>query len=122
MFIKDTAKCCYFAAMDNTHLCELMHPSMDEVDIPYSVAHANVKPGESSLPHRLKTSSEVYIILEGVGEMHINEEHEPVSPGQAVFIPPGCWQSIRNTGSIDLIFLCIVHPRWQKEDEELREV
>lgn len=121
MFIKDLAKCLYFTAMDNTHLCELMNPSSDRLNIPYSIAHAEVKPGVSSLPHRLKASSEVYIILEGEGEMHIDGEQSPVLPGQAIFIAPGSWQSIRNTGSIDLKFLCIVHPMWQAEDEELRE-
>lgn len=121
MFIKDLARCLYFTAMDNTHLCELMRPSSDELNIPYSIAHAEVKPGDSSLSHRLKTSSEVYIILEGEGEMRINGEQSPVFPGQAIFIAPGSWQSIRNTGSNDLKFLCIVHPEWRSEDEELRE-
>lgn len=121
MFIKDLARCRYFTAMDNTNLCELIHPSSDKLDIPYSIAHADVKPGESSLSHRLKTSSEVYIILEGGGEIHIDGEQAPVSPGQAIFIPPGSWQFIRNTGSIDLKFLCIVYPMWKAENEEIRE-
>ncbi|RQW79805.1 MAG: cupin domain-containing protein [Methanothrix sp.] len=121
MFIKDLAKCPEFTALDNTHLCELMHPSQDGVNIPYSIAFAEVMPGESSLSHRLKTSSEVYFILDGVGEMHIDEEQAQVSPGQAIFIPPGSWQFIRNIGSTDLRILCVVYPKWQAEDEEIRE-
>ncbi|MHC1686579.1 MAG: cupin domain-containing protein [Methanothrix sp.] len=121
MFIKDLAKCPAFTALDNTHLCELMHPSQDGVNIPYSIAFAEVMPGESSLIHRLKTSSEVYFILDGVGEMHIDEEQAQVSPGQAIFIAPGSWQFIRNIGSADLRFLCIVYPKWHADDEELRE-
>ena len=118
MFIKDLAKCQYFKASDNTSLCELLHPGRDGPDLPYSIAHARLDPGESSLPHRLRTSSEVYFILEGEGEMHIDSEQAEVGAGQAILIPPGCWQHISNTGRVDLEFLCIVHPMWRKEDEE----
>ena len=41
-----------------------------------------------------------------------------VGTGQAILIPPGSWQHIRNTGRVDLKFLCIVHPMWRAEDEE----
>lgn len=118
MFIKDLAKCQYFKASDNTSLCELLHPGRDGPDLPYSIAHARLEPGESSLPHRLKTSSEVYFILVGEGEMHIDSEQAEVGTGQAIVIPPGSWQHIRNTGRVDLEFLCIVHPIWRIEDEE----
>jgi mannose-6-phosphate isomerase-like protein (cupin superfamily) len=118
MFIKDLAKCQYFKASDNTSLCELLHPGRDGPDLPYSIAHAILEPGESSLPHRLKTSSEVYFILEGEGEMNIDSEQAEVGTGQAIVIPPGSWQHIRNTGRVDLKFLCIVHPMWRIEDEE----
>ena len=118
MLIKDLAKCQYFKAFDNTSLCELLHPGRDGPDIPYSIAHARLEPGAASLPHRLKTSSEVYFILEGKGEMHIDSKEAEVHTGQAIFIPPGSWQYIRNTGRVDLKFLCIVHPMWRAEDEE----
>ncbi|NMB86579.1 MAG: Cupin domain protein [Methanosaeta sp. PtaB.Bin018] len=119
MFIKDLAKSNYFIAADNTHLCELLHPSHGDLNLPYSIAHAILKPGERSLPHRLKTSSEVYFLLEGEGEMHVNDEQVHVGPGQMILIPPGFWQHICNTGTIDLKFLCIVHPMWRADDEEM---
>jgi mannose-6-phosphate isomerase-like protein (cupin superfamily) len=40
-----------------------------------------------------------------------------VGPGQAIYIPPNAKQYIRNTGSSDLKFICIVDPAWRKEDE-----
>ena len=113
------AKCRYFKAIDSTNLCELLHPAREMLDLPYSLAHATLEPGAASLPHRLKTSSEVYFILEGEGEMHIDSELAEVGTGQAVLIPPSSWQHIRNTGKVDLKFLCIVHPMWQAEDEEV---
>jgi len=118
MFIKDLQNCEEFIAGDNTILRELLHPDKADLDLRYSLAHAIVKPGDTSQPHKLKTS-EVYYILEGEGEMHIGEEVAKVLPGQAVYIPPNSKQFIKNTGNSDLIFLCIVDPAWRKEDEEV---
>ncbi|MFZ2471845.1 MAG: cupin domain-containing protein [Methanothrix sp.] len=121
MILKDLAKCRYFRAADNTFICELLHPDREGLDLPYSIAHAMLHPGTASLPHRLKTSSEVYLILEGMGEMHIGSEKAPVQAGQAILIPPGSWQHIQNTGDIILKFICIVDPFWRAEDEEVLE-
>jgi mannose-6-phosphate isomerase-like protein (cupin superfamily) len=121
MIIKDLANCGYMSAADNTYLCELLHPGREELDLPFSIAHAIMQPGAASLPHRLKTSSEVYFILEGEGEMHIDSEKEAVRAGQAILIPPGSWQHIRNTGGFSLKFICIVNPFWRAEDEEVEK-
>ena len=122
MIIKDLANCRCFQAADNTYLCELLHPGQEEqLDLPYSIAYAVLAPGKASLPHQLKTSTEVYLIQEGVGEMHIDSEMAPVKAGQAVLIPPGSWQHILNTGDINLEFICIVSPSWRAEDEVIKE-
>ena len=121
MIIKDLANCRYIQAADNTYLCELLHPGRDGLDLPFSIAHAVLQPGAASLPHRLKTSYEVYFILEGEGEMHIDSEKEAVLAGQAILIPPGSWQHIRNTGGFSLKFICIVNPFWRSEDEVVKE-
>ena len=84
----------------------------------YSLCHATVKPGQTTRPHRLRTS-EVYYILGGQGLMSIDGESEAVRPGQAIYIPPHSTQYIQNTGSSDLTFLCIVDPAWREEDEEV---
>ena len=121
MLIKDLENCKYFTAIDNTLLCELLHPAKEAEDlaIRYSIAHAIVKPGETTLPHRLKTSAEVYYILEGKGIMYINDESAAVHSGQAIYIPPHSKQYIQNTGNSDLKFLCIAYPMWRREDEEV---
>jgi len=118
MFIKDLKQCEEFAAGDNTILRELLHPAKADLRLRYSLAHAVVRPGRASRPHRLKTS-EVYYIMEGEGVMHIDDESAPVSPGHAIYIPPNAKQYIRNTGNADLKFICIVDPAWRKEDEEV---
>ena len=118
MFIKDLQKCEEFIAGDNTILRELLHPDKADLKLRYSLAHAIVKPGETSYRHKLK-SSEVYYILEGEGMMYIDSESAKVSPGQAIYIPPNSLQCIENIGHGDLKFLCTVDPAWQPEDEEV---
>lgn len=121
MIIRDVADCPRAKVMDGSLLAELLHP--DKVPgaqrLRCSIAHAIVPPGGSTLPHLLKSSAEVYYILEGEGEMHIGVRSAPVHAGQAVLIPRGRKQFIRNTGTKDLVFLAIVTPKWQAVDEEL---
>jgi len=121
MIILDIADCPRNRVIDGSLLAELLHP--DKVPgaqrLRCSVAHAIVPPGETTLPHVLKNSTELYYILEGTGEMYIGSRSAPVHHGQIVLIPRGRKQYIRNTGTANLVFLCIVTPKWQAADEEL---
>ncbi len=121
MIIRDIADCSRNRVIDGSLLAELLHP--DKVpgaqNLRCSIAHAIVPANESTLPHVLKTSTELYYILEGCGEMHVGSRSAPVHPGQIVLIPHGSSQYICNTGTGDLVFLCIVIPKWQAADEEL---
>ena len=119
MIIKDLEKCERFYAMDRTHIAELLHPERDNVKLPYSIAHAILPAGAASLPHSLKKSPEVYIILEGEGLMHIDSETREVRSGHAILISPGSSQHLKNTGKSDLKFICIVNPFWRADDEEI---
>ncbi|MCX9081484.1 MAG: cupin domain-containing protein [Candidatus Methanoperedens sp.] len=116
MFIRDLNDCEEFTAGDNSILREILHPDKADLAINYSLAHAIIKSGRTSRPHKLKTS-EVYYILEGEGIMHIDSEIKRVHPGHAIYIPPNSLQFIQNTGQDDLVFLAIVDPAWKKEDE-----
>ena len=118
MFVKNLKDCEEFIAGDNTILRELLHPDKADLKLRYSLAHAIVKPGDTSQPHRLKTS-EVYYILEGEAIMFIDEEKQNVGPGDAIYIPPMATQYIQNTGKNNLVFICIVDPAWRVEDEEI---
>jgi len=120
MLIKDLKKGKEIIAGDNTALIELFNPLKERVYLEYSLAHAKVKPFETSYAHRLKCS-EVYFILEGEGEMYIDDEREKVIAGQAIYIPPNAIQRIKNIGIKDLLFLCIVDPAWRPENEEVIE-
>jgi len=118
MFIRELHDCPEFIAGDNCILRELLHPDKADLALRYSLAHAIVKPGDTTWEHRLRTS-EVYYILEGEGVMHIDGESSPVRSGSTVYIPPLARQCITNSGTTDLKFICIVDPAWQKEDEEV---
>ena len=118
MIIKELSKCTEFIAEDKSILRELLNPNKTSLPFNYSLAHACIKPGNKTVPHRLKTS-EVYYLLEGSGIMHVEKESAHVHSGVAISIPPNAVQYIHNNGSIDLKFLCMVSPAWKKEDEEL---
>jgi mannose-6-phosphate isomerase-like protein (cupin superfamily) len=106
-------------AGDDTVLRELLSPiPMSHLEIRYSLAHALLAPGKSSLPHVLR-STEVYYIISGSGLMRIDDEEADVVPGDTVYIPPGARQHITSTGSEDLVFLAIVDPAWRLEDEQI---
>ena len=118
MFIKYLKDCRQFTAGDDSILRELLHPQKTGLQIRYSLAHAEVRPGQKTKPHKLR-AAEVYYIIAGQGLMHIDEESSQVGPDCAVYIPPDSIQYIENTGNSDLKYLCIVDPAWQEEDEQV---
>ncbi len=121
MLIRDLQGCDEFVAGDNAILRELLHPGKTDLALRYSLAHAVVRPGDTTAPHSLN-GSEVYYVLEGEGIMHIDEESRTVRAGQAVYIPPRAKQCITNTGTGDLTFLCIVDPAWRANGEKVFEI
>ncbi len=118
MFIRRLNDCPEFTAGDNCRLREILHPDKTALELRYSLAHAVVAPGQTTRLHALRTS-EVYYILSGEGIMKIDGEQAKVGQGDTVYIPPQAQQQITNSGSTDLLFLCIVDPAWRKEDESL---
>jgi mannose-6-phosphate isomerase-like protein (cupin superfamily) len=118
MFLKYLKDCREFVAGDDSILRELLHPDKMPVQIRYSLAHAEVRAGQMTKPHKLQ-AAEVYYIIAGQGLMHIDEESLEVGPQCAVYIPPDSIQYIENTGDSVLKFLCIVDPAWREKDEEV---
>ena len=121
MFVVDAKDCKEIIAGDSSILKEIFSPLRDDIDVGYSLALARVEPGQTTRKHKLKASSEVYVILHGEGIMYIDDETMEVGEGHIIYIPPGAIQRIKNTGDEDLVFLCIVEPPWRKEKEEILE-
>ncbi len=84
-----------------------------------SLAEATVPAGHPTTRHFHKLSEEFYFILEGAGTMEIDGEVRPVSPGDAILIPPGAWHQI--TASHTLRFLCCCAPPYSHDDTYFAE-
>jgi mannose-6-phosphate isomerase-like protein (cupin superfamily) len=78
-----------------------------------SIARARVAPGMTTQLHSLHLTTERYVILEGTGEVEIGGKIDSVSLLDVVLIAPGVTQRITNTGSGDLVFLCVCTPPFQ---------
>lgn len=118
MLIQKLNACEEFIAGDGTQLREMLHPDKQAIDLRYSLAHATLPAGQISSLHSL-TTSEVYYIISGIGEMHIDGENQFVEVGDTIYIPPNAQQFIYNCGTDPLVFICIVDPAWRKEDETI---
>lgn len=62
---------------------------------------ATLTPGEVLHDHRHE-QVELYLVLEGTGEVTIDGGARAVGPGVAVFLPGGARHGIRNTGATEL--------------------
>jgi mannose-6-phosphate isomerase-like protein (cupin superfamily) len=93
--------------------CYILELSNSNKDPELSIARARVLPGTATQLHSLSSTIERYIILEGQGEVTLDEQPAtPVFKGDVVIIPENCPQAICNTGKNDLVFLAICTPRF----------
>ena len=104
----DTPERCYINELSNT-----------AADPEVSIARARVTPGLTTRWHRLRGTTERYVITEGRGLVEVGGlPATEVGVGDVVVIPPECPQRITNTGSADLIFLAICTPRFMPKAYE----
>jgi len=68
---------------------------------------------EDAQVHYHKKLTEVYLVLEGEGEMELDGQRVPVKPFTAVFIKPGCRH--RAVGKMRIVNVSI--PAFDPEDE-----
>ena len=88
--------------------------------ISYSIAQFSLEVGKKSKLHKLN-SSEIYYVLEGKGELKVDNKIFYLKQNDSVFVKPDSAQQIKNVGPEKLKFLCIVEPEWKPEDEILLE-
>ena len=84
-----------------------------------SLAEARLPVGAATTPHHHPRTEEIYYILEGTADMTVDNETQPVRPGDAIAIPPGARHTIRNTGQETLKFLCCCAPGYEHDDTVL---
>ncbi|MCR4407096.1 MAG: cupin domain-containing protein [Anaerolineae bacterium] len=97
---------------------ELASPSIASLRR-HSLAEVTIVPGGCSARHYHRQAEEVYYILQGQGQMIIDDEVRPVGPGDTIIIPPPSQHLIRNIGVEELVMVVTCAPAWSPEDEIL---
>ncbi|MCL1910450.1 MAG: cupin domain-containing protein [Kiritimatiellaeota bacterium] len=86
----------------------------------FSVGLVTLEPSGGQVPWHNQEQEEVYIILEGVGEMCLGEEVSELRPGMAVQIPSGVFHQLSNKGDTPLKMIYVYGPagdvaHWRQE-------
>lgn len=68
---------------------------------------------EDSRSHYHKKLTEIYLVLEGEGEMELDGQRFPVKPMSAIFIKPGCRH--RAIGKLKIVNIPV--PAFDSQDE-----
>jgi mannose-6-phosphate isomerase-like protein (cupin superfamily) len=107
---------------DTAERCAIVELSNVAADPGVSIARARVAPRVTTAWHRLRGTTERYLIVEGRGRVEVGDlAPTDVGPGDVVLIPPMCRQRIANTGDADLVFLAICSPRFVPDAYESLE-
>ena len=120
MSLRKNSEINFIDGNEGTKIKQYFHPHNTLNGINYSLAQFTLETGKKSKRHKMK-SSEIYYILEGKGNLKIDNESHHVQKDDSVYVPPNSKQMIENEGDENLRFLCIVEPAWKSEDEVILE-
>ena len=86
----------------------------------FSMGWVTLEPLGGQVPWHSQEQEEVYLVIEGTGEMCLGRERAVLAAGQAVFIPPGVFHQLTNTGPAPLRMLYCYGPagdvaHWRQE-------
>lgn len=109
-----------FATKDGSTIREILAPRNSSI-ARQSLAEALLPPGQSTEAHIHPLTEEIYYILDGCGLMQAAGDRREVVPGDGIAIPPGTPHQIRNTGAVDLVFLCCCVPAYEHDDTVMVE-
>lgn len=68
----------------------------------FCMGYVTLEPDGGQVPWHNQEQEEVYLVLEGTGEMCLGDERAVMSSGQAVAIPPGVFHQMTNVGPTPL--------------------
>jgi mannose-6-phosphate isomerase-like protein (cupin superfamily) len=86
----------------------------------FSLGQVALDPNGGQVPWHNQDQEEIYLILEGAGEMCLGSEKSTLHAGQAVYIPPGVFHQLTNTGSTPMRMIYCYGPagevaHWRQE-------
>ncbi len=86
----------------------------------FCMGYVTLEPKGGQVPWHNQEQEEVYFVLEGAGEMCLGEERRTVTAGQAVYIPPGVYHQLTNTGDTPMRMIYCYGPagdvaHWKQE-------
>ena len=86
----------------------------------FSLGHVTLEPNGGQVPWHNQEQEEVYLILEGDGEICLGEERAEIHAGQAVYIAPNVFHQLTNTGKEPMMMLYCYGPagdvaHWRQE-------
>lgn len=86
------------------------------------VDHLILPPGSSEGRHRHMGVEEVYYVMDGTGEVQVNNEAAPIHTGDAVPVLLGDVHAIRNSSSraLELMIIGIAAQKWVLDTEEVK--
>ena len=98
-----------FVTKDGSMIREYFHTGLQ------SLAEASLDAGAATHRHYHARSEEIYLILEGGGELEVDGERRRVVPGDAVLIPSQAWHEL-TAGEDGVRILCCCVPPYADDD------
>jgi mannose-6-phosphate isomerase-like protein (cupin superfamily) len=86
----------------------------------FCMGYVTLEPGGGQVPWHNQEQEEIYFVLEGEGEMCLGAERTGIRGGQAVYIPPGEFHQLTNTGHTRMVMIYCYSPagdvaHWRQE-------
>ncbi len=86
----------------------------------FSMGFSVLAPKGGQVPWHNQEQEEVYFIVQGEGEICVHNERSPIKAGQAVYMPPGQFHQLTNTGDEPMHMIYVYCPggdvaHWRQE-------
>jgi mannose-6-phosphate isomerase-like protein (cupin superfamily) len=98
-----------FTTKDGSTIREYFHTEAQ------SLAEATLGPAQATRRHYHARSEEIYLIVDGAGELEVDGETRRVAAGDATLIPPGSWHEL-TAGDAGVRLLCCCVPPYSDDD------